>query len=661
MYGACPKSHQNYASFRLEVFQLLFSARKPVSARRIQPRNSRAQHRCFSRSTKSSRQRGSRNVKQDANNTESVEAQPLHGVFKPHIATRSPAPPRQEFSKKHRTSDETRQWSPYRQSVQDDLKALVQDLKAAASEAQQFEQEFFENPPKGAEVEKMETDESTTLSEEGFPAKGITSNPELSARRPSHDLPQSPVIRRLQKEKKHKRIPTIEELSALSNNPWASILASPVRFCQGTGVRLPSDLLVPWSFVTKRSTDTTYLMPATLADLTKLKSRDDFKEESEISTNSKGEDPARAPDIRAVRTTKLVGKTNILPYQPLTQKLTSLMVRKDNHATRFGAVQKILNQRVKIAFSAAQHYAKDQEQRKRLDLRSLQWQPDITSRMMDIMRERVLMALESLGSLNDDEQMIVPVPLQALDTGRMVVLFGPAKDDTQSLNCSFKAAEAMSEPSPKAPHRKLAQLIQDRFAGSFLLHVNAPPMEIPDQPSVVLSRTVPNLIPHTISLNNTIRCPVFNLQQMLGFSDEDGTASKHIALRHKQVMRSSKALDVPKINSHPIYRNLTPSLGKGGQPLSENQNSRNGPAYVLFVSSGTPMAQTLAKELWQLWRYRGGNVQEETTAVETSGDSDAVEEIVDELDDAGAGMDMEHSASPVWRDDLKDQPIPISG
>ena len=535
MHVACLKRRQSYASFRLEVFQLLFLPSKPALAPRIVLRNSRAQDRHFGSSTISLKQRGSRNTKRDAEIPDSVEAQLVQGASKSPIVRRTPAPPHHEPTKKQGSSDESRQWSPYRQDVQDDLKALVRDLKIAASEAEQFEQEFFENLPKGAEVQKTETGEPPILSEKDFPTQPIALTPESRVRRPSHDLPESPVMRRLQKEKKHKRMPTEEELSALSNNPWASILASPVRFCQGTGVRLPSDLLVPWSFVTQRSTDTTYLMPAALADLKKLKSWGDFEKNSDISEEVKGENPARASESNAVpRIMKLMGKTNILPYQPLIQKLTDRMIPIGKTVTRIGAVKSILSLRVKTAFSEVQHYAKDQEERKRMDLSSLQWQHDIPSRMMDIMRERVLTALESLGTLKENEQMIVPVPVQALETGRMVVLFGPTGDDTQPLKYSFKAAEAMPEPSPKVPHRTLAQLIHDRFAGgSFLLHVNSPPVAIPDQPLVILSRATPNLIPQTISLNNTIRCPVFDLQQLLGFSERDGTASKHIALRCK--------------------------------------------------------------------------------------------------------------------------------
>ncbi|KAL4996420.1 hypothetical protein BDV10DRAFT_112636 [Aspergillus recurvatus] len=69
----------------------------------------------------------------------------------------------------------------------------------------------------------------------------------------SHLLPQSPVItnpnpgRALRHRKK--RLPTADDLSELSKNPWAVALASPVRMCNVTGTRMPKALLTEWGLV----------------------------------------------------------------------------------------------------------------------------------------------------------------------------------------------------------------------------------------------------------------------------------------------------------------------------------------------------------------------------------------------------------------------------
>lgn len=72
---------------------------------------------------------------------------------------------------------------------------------------------------------------------------------------PSQLLPQSPLIthpnpgRAIRHRKK--RLPTRDDLSDsdLSNNPWAVALASPVRMCSATGMRMPKAFLTEWGLV----------------------------------------------------------------------------------------------------------------------------------------------------------------------------------------------------------------------------------------------------------------------------------------------------------------------------------------------------------------------------------------------------------------------------
>lgn len=72
---------------------------------------------------------------------------------------------------------------------------------------------------------------------------------------PSQLLPQSPLIthpnpgRAIRHRKK--RLPTRDDLSDsdLSNNPWAVALASPVRMCSATGMRMPKAFLTEWGLI----------------------------------------------------------------------------------------------------------------------------------------------------------------------------------------------------------------------------------------------------------------------------------------------------------------------------------------------------------------------------------------------------------------------------
>ncbi|KAL5041723.1 hypothetical protein BDW71DRAFT_211829 [Aspergillus fruticulosus] len=92
-----------------------------------------------------------------------------------------------------------------------------------------------------------ETNKTNTSSNKGDTADSG------STMRLSHLLPQSPLItnpnpgRALRHRKK--RLPTPDDLSELSKNPWAVALASPVRMCNVTGTRMPRALLTEWGLV----------------------------------------------------------------------------------------------------------------------------------------------------------------------------------------------------------------------------------------------------------------------------------------------------------------------------------------------------------------------------------------------------------------------------
>ncbi|KAJ5766560.1 uncharacterized protein N7511_004176 [Penicillium nucicola] len=80
---------------------------------------------------------------------------------------------------------------------------------------------------------------------------------------PSKRLPQSPLIAhpRPGPEKNRKRRPTIQESAELNKNPWAVALASPIRMCGVTGVRLPAAFLGEWGLVQQPEADKLHFMP----------------------------------------------------------------------------------------------------------------------------------------------------------------------------------------------------------------------------------------------------------------------------------------------------------------------------------------------------------------------------------------------------------------
>jgi hypothetical protein len=705
----CHSRHQSYASFRLEVFQSLFN---PASIRsqyppspKVKPRHGKVQHGNFTSSSKLCGQKGSRNFKEDDPDLRAfleerlvakglIPKRPPQSDQEPILKDEEPPSKDEESASKpepERPKEHHSQWSPYREEVRENLKGLLQDLKSAASTAQVFEEDFTARPTGKKTVEIMPT-HSPLLNRNDFPLFRIRLDPGyekfeeeylkagpvppnkrvkiesdeppfLRATcfkhwqpsvwkhwRPSVDLPESPVMRRLRKERKHKREPTAEEQSALSDNPWACILASHVRHCQATGVRLPVDLLVPWTFVQKRSNDLTYLMPAGLADMKKLKPSID-SEGSQLPERSEGERSATDEFTNTPLPSKLTGKTNLLPYLHLIKRITEKVTRRDNKLTNRGAVASLLNQRTKTAFDEAQHYAENPEEKTRLDLTSLKWDFEIPKRILHIMRERVLTALESLGALNESAGTIVPIPVKVLETGRMIVAIGSKKDESKSPTFSFRAVDAMPEPSPRVPSRKAAQMIEDRFAGSFLLNINSDPLVIPDQPKVVLARSTPGLLPQTVSVNNTVRVPVFNLRVMMGFTRWDGGMRREKVERYKAVLKGRGVLDVPK------------RLGSGGQLLLREVEGKEEPGYLLFVEKGAPMARELARELWQLWRYQGGwgGEMKGVVTAEAEAKVDDYGKWEEEAEN-GANSKETRTGQPsnVWREELGIKPISIS-
>ena len=144
-----------------------------------------------------------------------------------------------------------RQWSPHDEQGKDDLKSLAASLKGTS-----------------------EPSERPIHDVTGAPAQD-----KISGR-----LPVSPLVEALEHKKATKSPPRGGKKEGLANNPWATMLASPMRLCSATGVRLPKDLLVPWGLVRKPATEEVYFMPTELAELDFLKDRRRSLEPSALSS-----------------------------------------------------------------------------------------------------------------------------------------------------------------------------------------------------------------------------------------------------------------------------------------------------------------------------------------------------------------------------------------
>jgi hypothetical protein len=136
-----------------------------------------------------------------------------------------------------------RPWSPYDERGKGDLRILAASLQESL------------------ETSKLPSHDSTEAATQLKPSTG---------------LPVSPLVQALER-KNAKKLPFKRgEEEELADNPWAKMLASPMRLCSATGVRLPKALLVPWGLVKNPATEEVYFMPTELAELDSLKDRRKF-------------------------------------------------------------------------------------------------------------------------------------------------------------------------------------------------------------------------------------------------------------------------------------------------------------------------------------------------------------------------------------------------
>ena len=331
-------------------------------------------------------------------------------------------------SHKQRPLKRRQQWSPYDTRGRDDLRALAVSLQKSL--------ESSEIP-------------------------GTVDNGVDSPLKPESSLPVSPLIQALERKKPTKSSPKDVKKDELAKNPWATMLASPLRLCAATGVRLPKDLLVPWGLVRNPATSEVYFMPTELADLESLKDKrrsskpsasallkrppaanecpNFLPDSSPLQGNANGEsdgkrskEPLSTTDLQNKPTeadippddspsTSQASKSPLVVYMlpslpllhHLTHRFTYLQKDMVTRRSKPNAINSILPWRLKARIERANFYA---VQREKISLSSdpkeaanapspssfqdVKWGLDIDEVMLRILRERLLAALEMLGNRN---------------------------------------------------------------------------------------------------------------------------------------------------------------------------------------------------------------------------------------------------------------------
>ena len=295
-----------------------------------------------------------------------------------------------------------------------------------------------------------------------------------SAREQTSHTPVSPVLLWVERAAKlrdeRKTHPSYHHISGLKNNPWAEILASPIRACQGSGARLPKDLLLDLGYVENRKLNKLYLTPASLADLDALEA--EMAAEWAVASR-----PLRYSDGEAVNPRQPVGEdgnagqenpedpntnfprgriqtqSRILSNMTFLQTLTDTITQpkkgsSGSPATREtipSEVTKLVHHEAREAASTGSHYTLNKHrfdaavscqqpgsatsgsagQRKEFfNLHKLHWQFDVHLRVVHIMQKRILVALKALAEAesaaknqNQSEMASAAFPIGVPKTG----------------------------------------------------------------------------------------------------------------------------------------------------------------------------------------------------------------------------------------------------
>ncbi|EXJ86426.1 hypothetical protein A1O3_03377 [Capronia epimyces CBS 606.96] len=495
--------------------------------------------------------------------------------------------------------------------------------------------------------------------------------------RPSREklsIPESPVKAQVEKAAKRRGIQkeraTYKELGPLQNNPWAEMLASPIRFCHGSGARLPGDFLLEFDYMQNPVDGKIYLLPTDIADLDALEERmskqlykEDWRRvrddkragraardkaatptpapnaDTNAIDSSQLNHPAgsRSPPRRRSVLTRILGDVNL--FRLLTLNVTKGEKNKPQvRFTKLGEVAKLIPWESKEPVLNIQHYARhksevdlatgvpDPEPPERLpfNFRGLQWQPDLYIRLAQIMRKRVLACFKALAeSAKERSAGRIPVRVVALplpQAGRLNsddlrhFLAEASVFDRPALEIGGQGGERGTRPlsdertSSSTEAASTTSLLQPAMSGKgFLLgHPDISPGSIFLH---VGDGDLSSLLYHPTD-PDTHNAP--------------GTSSYSPAFpplpSHRMI---PPMLSVDDIYRFPVF-SLPRLLADSGPSASLDDAAaldtvmQNCPAfqaplpneddYLLLIRPGPGPAKQLVKEIWQLWRYLEGQL-----------------------------------------------------
>ncbi|KIX10269.1 uncharacterized protein Z518_01351 [Rhinocladiella mackenziei CBS 650.93] len=598
----CPYRHVSYATWRLRVLQTLCQSSES------QPQRNPATHvgkkATGQKQTYSISNHSNGKNKNKESNSEVAEAPKSSAISA-------------EASEDNSVSQRVESFNPYRPAGRQKIKDLIEDLKNVS--------------PK---VEKESKDSTLDSLEDRIP------------------IPKSPIFNLVENAAKRRGIqkeqPTDQELGQLANNPWAVMLSSPLRSCQGSGARLPMDLMINFDLVTNPNDGKEYLMPAELANLDVLEKemampldKEDRKrlkraagkggaveetvdptlsapeletdlDESPGSTEQSSSQPSQK---RYYPTSRLFPDINFMRF--LTINMTK--GQKKNPQVRnvaMHAVASLVPPRRKEAGSIAQHYLRNKievdlatgaidnppAQEDQLQYKNLQWKLDIHDRLVQILRKRVLVALTALV----ESAQTRPVSRGPIRLATFPIPEGAEfKDDDFNQLVPMRARPVAAAAEEESGHEETENGTTNSSTSTSHLAEGSEAKALLGHPHCVPG----SIFLHIGETDTSVLLPPSPLN-----ADSDRASALPPLPDNPLVPPMITIADTYRMPVFPLRAMLSNDTGLDLDTLNSllsryavlGNPDHNRTDHLLLVRPGPGPAKAVINEVWRLWRYLGG-------------------------------------------------------
>ena len=467
-------------------------------------------------------------------------------------------------------------------------------------------------------------------------------------------LPISPVVRRKRVPKPQRKPKPSEGQRALNSDPWAQILASPVRHCTGSGARLPIALLTNWGFMRHPDDNKkVYVMPYGLVDGIKdleTMGQGLLERKAKQRDLSRGDDDAdnveqpRADEkpsenrtgLREITSTTRKGNApaiRILPYYNLLRQLNTQFTKQvdptdpSSREARPGQAALLVPTLWKFRLDEVRHYEahrrelaaqtgladlRPSNEEATIDIKKLNWRTDAPSKVLDVIRQRVAAALKRVIEMNSSglstkRRDISVLPPAILERDGIL--------SDQDIAHSEISQIATLEEGVKGEDREHGGLESDNVGSSdeataqrmsteyAAVHTPRTFLYFGPQPSAKFDHllSLPSTPPLASTLANAVSVAELMPPRLAASSSGLHSISSPIFPLRLLLGESLYATFLENVQAqdhlfqHPAFSDAHPP--DAGQRPEE---------FVLCLKASAHFADVLVREVWQLWRYVGG-------------------------------------------------------